>query len=131
MPPALRVEGRSAEEIRTSIEGFLANCRQPALLEPGEELLALDTGNFALGFRGSRLTLEAWDRNRNLARRIIGIKRESPARLELVVERFGRKEGPLFLIDLGRPAGVEAGRRSERLVFRERFGTFLRRQFPG
>ena len=48
-----------------------------------------------------------------------------------MVERFGRKEGPLFLIDLGRPAGVEAGRRSERLVFRERFGAFLRRQFPG
>jgi hypothetical protein len=131
MPPAQRVEGRSAEEIRTSIEGFLANCRQPALLEPGEELLALETGNFALGFRGSRLTIEAWDCKRNLVRRISSIRRESAARLELVVERFGRKEGPLFLLDLGRPAGVESGRRSERLVFRERFGTFLRRQFPG
>ena len=131
MPPALRVEGRSAEEIRTSIEGFLANCRQPALLEPGEELLALETGNFALGFRGSRLTIEAWDRSRNLARRIIGIKRETVARMELVVERFGRKEGPLFLLDLARPAGVETGRRGGRLVFRERFGMFLRSQFPG
>jgi len=131
MPPASRVEGRSAEEIRSSIEGFLANCRQPALLEPGEELLALETNNFALGFRGSRLTIEAWDRNRNLVRRISSIKRESAARLELVVERFGRKEGPLFLLDLGRPAGVESGRRSERLVFRERFGNWLRRQFPG
>lgn len=131
MPPAQRVEGRSAEEIRTSIEGFLANCRQPALLEPGEELLALETGNFALGFRGSRLTIEAWDCKRNLVRRIRSIRRESAARLELVVERFGRKEGPLFRLDLGRPAGVESGRRSERLVFRERFGTFLRRQFPG
>jgi len=44
MPPALRVEGRSAEEIRTSVDGFLANCRQPELLEPGEELMALETG---------------------------------------------------------------------------------------
>jgi len=131
MPPALRVEGRSAEEIRTSIEGFLANCRQPALLEPGEDLVMLETGNFALGFRGSRLTIEAWDTKRNLARRIIGIKRESAARLELVVERFGRREGPLFLLDMARPAGVEAGRRSGRLVFRERFGMFLRSQFPG
>jgi hypothetical protein len=131
MPPASRVQGRSAEEIRTAIEGFLDTCRQPALLEPGEELLTLETGNFALGFRGSRLTIEAWDRTRNLTRRVIAIKRESAARLELVVERFGGRAGPLFLLDLARPAGVEAGRRSGRLVFRERFGTFLRRQFPG
>jgi hypothetical protein len=130
MPSAQRVEGRSAQEIRAVIEGFLANCRQPALLEPGEELFPLEADNFALEFRGSRLMLEAWDRTRNLARRILAIKRESVARLELVVERFGRREGQLLLLDLARRAGMEAGRRSTRLVFRERFGMFLRRQFP-
>jgi hypothetical protein len=130
MPTARRVEGRSAHEIRTVIEGFLANCRQPALLEPGEDLLELETDNFALEFRGSRLTLEAWDRTRNFSRRVVAIKSESTARLELVVERFGGREGQLFLLDLGRPAGMETSRRSGRLVFRERFGLFLRRQFP-
>jgi hypothetical protein len=55
MPPAPRVEGRSADEIRSSIEGFLANCRQPALLEPGEELIALERGNLALGFFAVRV----------------------------------------------------------------------------
>jgi hypothetical protein len=130
MPPARRVEGRSAQEIRAVIEGFLANCRQPALLEPGEDLFALEADTFALEFRGSRLTIEAWDRTRNLARRVLAIKRESAARLELVVERFGRREGQLFLLDLTRRAGMDAGRRSSRLVFRERFGMFLRRQFP-
>ncbi|MBV8728417.1 MAG: hypothetical protein JO336_01275, partial [Acidobacteriia bacterium] len=130
MSSAQRVEGRSAHQIREVIEGFLANCHQPALLEPGEDLLPLESGNLSLGFRGSRLTLEVWDRTRNLSRRIVAVKHESSARLELVVERFGRREGQLFLLDLSRRAGMEAGRRSARLVFRERFGMFLRRQFP-
>lgn len=130
MPTTRRVEGRSAHEIRAVIEGFLANCRQPALLEPGEDLLELQSDNFALEFRGSRLTLEGWDRTRNFSRRVAAIKSESAARLELVVERFGGREGQLFLLDLARPAGMETSRRGARLVFRERFGLFLRRQFP-
>jgi hypothetical protein len=130
MPSALRIEGRSAPEIRAVIESFLKNCRQPALLEPGEEVLPLTADNFSLEFRGSRLTIEAWDRTRNLSRRITAIKDTSAARLELVVEHFGRREGRMFLLDLSRRAGAELGRRSGRLVFRERFRLFLRRQFP-
>jgi hypothetical protein len=130
MPSALRIEGLSAPEIRAVIESFLKNCRQPALLEPGEEVLPLNNDNFSLEFRGPRLTIEAWDRTRNLARRITAIKDTSAARLELVVERFGRRQGQMFLLDLSRRAGAELGRRSGRLVFRERFRLFLRRQFP-
>jgi hypothetical protein len=68
--------------------------------------------------------LEAWDRTRNLARRIIGIKSASAARLELIVERFGKRAGRLFLLDLARRTGAEMGSRSGRLVFRERFRLF-------
>jgi hypothetical protein len=50
--------------------------------------------------------------------------------MELLVERFARREGPLFLLDLARRAGADMGRRSGRMVFRERFRLFLRRQFP-
>ncbi|HLI85266.1 MAG TPA: hypothetical protein VKV17_15205 [Bryobacteraceae bacterium] len=130
MPTARRVESRSAQEIRAVIEGFLANCRQPAVLEPGEDLLEIQTDNFALEFRGSRLALEAWDRARNFSRRVVAVRSQSAARLELVVERFGGREGQLFLLDLQRPAGMEAAKRGARLIFRERFGLFLRRQFP-
>jgi hypothetical protein len=93
-------------------------------------VLPLNNDNFSLEFRGPRLTIEAWDRTRNLARRITAIKDTSAARLELVVERFGRRQGQMFLLDLSRRAGAELGRRSGRLVFRERFRLFLRRQFP-
>ncbi|HYW42416.1 MAG TPA: hypothetical protein VE959_06140 [Bryobacteraceae bacterium] len=118
------------QETRAAIEGFLKNCREPALMEPGEELMPLTGDNFALEVRGSRLTLQAWDRTRNLTRRITSIGETTAARLEMTVERFARREGQMFLLDLGRRAGADLGRRSGRLVFRERFRIFLRRQFP-
>ncbi len=116
--------------MKSAIEAFLKNCRQPALMEPGEELIPLTAENYAIEERGSRLTLQAWDRTRNLTRHIVAIEDSTAARLELKVERFGRREGQLFLLDLGRRAGAEMGRRSGKLVFRERFRLFLRRQFP-
>jgi hypothetical protein len=130
MPSIPRDSGRCADEIRAAIEAFLRNSREPALLEPGEELLPLTGDNFAVEMRGSRLTLQAWDRTRNLTRRVTAIKESGNARLELVVERFARREGQLFLLDLTRRAGADMGRRSGRMVFRERFRLFLRRQFP-
>jgi hypothetical protein len=130
MTSAQRGVGQNVAETRAVIEAFLKNCREPALLEPGEELLPITAGNFLLEMRGSRLTLQAWDRTRNLTRRITATKEPTAARLELTVERFARREGQLFLLDLARRAGAELGHRSGRLVFRERFRLFLRRQFP-
>jgi hypothetical protein len=130
MPPAQPGAGHSPAEIRAAIEAFLKNSREPALLEPGEELLALAADNYALEIRGGRLTLQAWDRTRNLTRRITAIGEATNARVEMTVERFARREGKMFLLDLGRRSGVELGKRSGRLVFRERFRLFLRRQFP-
>jgi len=130
MPSALRGSGRSAEETRAAIETFLKNCRQPALLEPGEDLLPLAADNLALEVRGTRLTLQAWDRHRNLTRRVTGMADPTAGRLELIVERFARREGRMFLLDLARRSGADMGRRSGRLVFRERFRRFLLRQFP-
>jgi hypothetical protein len=117
-------------ELRAIIEAFLKNCREPALLEPGEEILPLTGDNYAVEIRGSRLTIQVWDRIRNWTRRIIAIVPSNNARLEMTVERFARRQGQMFLIDLGRKAGAELGKKSGRLVFRERFRLFLRRQFP-
>ena len=68
---------RDLTRIRAEIEGFLKTAREPALLEPGEELLPLNTENYALEMRGSRLTLQAWDRTRNWSRRLTAIDRKS------------------------------------------------------
>jgi hypothetical protein len=122
--------GRTAPELRAAIESFLAQCREPALLEPGEETLPLAGDNYALEVRGSRLTLQVWDRTRNWTRRVTAVEQTNNARLEMTVERFARREGQMFLIDLARKSGAELGKKSGRLVFRERFRLFLRRQFP-
>jgi len=116
-------------DAQAAIERFLESSRQPALLEAGEPLLPLAKDNFSLQIRSSRLTLQAWDQNRNLVRRVTGVAAEARGRLELVVERFARKEGRLLLVDLARPSTQDFERRSERLVFRERFRQFLTRQF--
>ena len=121
---------RGTAGARAAIERFLREARQPALLEPGEDLLPLSGESCLLEDRGAHLTLQAWDRTRNLVRRVVAVHEETRGRLELVVERFARKQGRLFLLDLARPAGAEVGRRSARLVLRERFRLFLCRQFP-
>lgn len=130
-PAARRASSRSASEVQAAIERFLKASPKPALLEPGEELLRLREDNFVLDSRNARLTIQAWDERRNLVRRIIDIRHESRGRLELVAERFPRKPGPLFLIDLARPSAPDWERRSTRLVFREQFRQFLSREFPG
>ena len=100
------------------------------MFEPGEDLLALTPDNYSVGYTGSRLTIQAWDRTRNIVRRVLRVSKTERARLELAVERFGRKEGPLFLVDLAGRYGADATLRSSRLVFREAYRMFLRRQFP-
>src|SRR5437868_15326376 len=58
MPVAAdRADGRSAAGAQAAIERFLKASRQPAVLEPGEEILPLTAGNFVLEIHGSRLTL--------------------------------------------------------------------------
>src|ERR1700734_893400 len=107
-------------DAQAAIERFLQSSRRPALLEPGEPLLPLTSDNFTLTVRRSRLTLQAWDLSRNLVRRVTGVAQEARGRLELIVERFARKEGRLLMVDLARPSSQDFERRSERLVFRER-----------
>jgi hypothetical protein len=131
MPANQSGGGAGAEEMRRVVAAFVGNARQPALLEPGEELLPIGAENFLLEARPRGLLLQAWDRSRNLTRHVTAIKASSAGKLELVVERFAKREGSVYLLDLARHSGAEMGRRSGRLVFRERFRLFLRRQFPG
>jgi len=75
--------------------------------------------------------LEAWDEHRNLVRRVIGCGKSRPGRLEIEVERFGKRTGWILLLDAARPGSQMVERQGRRMVFRERFRHFLRRQFPG
>src|SRR5258708_4048075 len=116
--------------VRQAIERFLEAAKKPALIEAGEECIALFGDNYALEERGPSLTLQAWDERRNLVRRIIAIDADTRGRLDLRVERFGKKFGTLSLVDLNRDKGERLEFRAARLEFREQFRRFLRRQLP-
>lgn len=125
-----RASGRSAEELQAAVERFLKASRKPALLEPGEPIIPITGTNCLLDVRNARFTVQAWDDQRNVVRRVVDIQEETRGRLELVAERFAGKRGALYLIDLARPAGADWERRGTRLVFREKFRQFLSREYP-
>lgn len=112
-----------------AIERFLKSSRRPILLEPGEEQFPLDEGRYVLDVRSGNLVIQVWDENRNLVRRVTGVHHERPGKLELVIEKFGRRPGRIILADLARPAAATAERRGKRLTFREEFRRFLTREF--
>ena len=123
--------GGGPAEAHAAIERFLDRSRKPALLEPGEEPILLEPGQYAIERRDDRLRLQAWDKTRNLTRRVVGVVEEGEGKLELRVEKFAKQMGQLTLVDLARPQRQSVERRGARTVFREQFRRFLRRQFPG
>ena len=121
----------SVEDAKLAIERFLSASHQPTLFEPGEGPLTIAPSNFELTLKNQTLTLAAWDDTRNLVRKVKSVVEESRGRLELEVERFGRKTGTLVLADLALARNDSVSKRSNRLINREQFRRSLSRQFPG
>lgn len=121
----------SAGIAEAAIRRFLETSRDPVLVEPGEPPLELRPGSFLLEWRSGRLMLEVWDDTHNLTRRIQAIHREGPGRLELAIERFGKRQGRLLLADRARSEPGSLERRSRRWMLRERLRRALERQWPG
>jgi hypothetical protein len=113
---------------REAIDSFVRSARQPALLEPGEPLLPFTPENFHFEQHPNHVMVQAWDATRNIVRRVTAVREESRGKLSLTVRKFANREGELMLVDLAAPAKREWGRRSEKLVFRERFRQFLQRE---
>jgi hypothetical protein len=112
-----------------AIEQFIAISRKPAVQEEGERLILLADGNYSITERPDAVLLEAWNEQINLVRRIKAIQRQRPGRLDLTIERFGKRTGVLTLVDLEHSAGAGAERVAIRREFREQFARFLRRRF--
>jgi len=119
------------DSVRQAIETFVCGSLEPAVLEPGEPLIPMLKDHYALEQRGQRLTIQVWDDQRNLVRRILRIEQQKRGRLTLVVEKFARREGLIDLVDRARPTTRDLQRKSSRRVFRERLRLLLSREFPG
>jgi hypothetical protein len=112
------------------LERFIAGAAQPALLDPGEEPLALVPGQWSASAWNGRLVLQAWDQRRNLVRKIVGLKEQRRDMLCLIAERFPKAQVELQIADLAAPQGRDLERRTLRHAFRERFYLMLSREFP-
>lgn len=117
-------------DLRTTIESFVAAAVQPAMLDPGEEPLALIADQWSVSEWNGRLVLQAWDQRRNLVRKITGLKEQRRDRLCLITERFRNAQAELQIADLAAPNGRELGRKTSRIAFRERFCLMLAREWP-
>jgi hypothetical protein len=118
------------ENLQSVVERFIAGAGRPAVLDPGEEPLALVSGQWSVSAWSGRLVFQAWDSRRNLVRKIARLKDERRDRLSLVTERFPKLEGELQIADLAAPNGRELERKSSRAAFRERFQLMLAREYP-
>jgi hypothetical protein len=118
------------QDLQQIVERFIAGAVQPAVFDPGEEPLALVSGQWNFSIWNGRLMFEAWNAERNLVRRISGLKEERRDRIALVTERFPKTEGELQIADLAAPLGRELGKKTSRAAFRERFHLMLSRQYP-
>jgi hypothetical protein len=118
------------DSVRQAIETFVATSLEPAVLEPGEPFIPILKDHYVIEQRGQRLTMQVWDDQRNLVRRILRVEQQKRGRLTLAVEKFARREGLIDLIDRARPTTQDLQRKSSRMVFRERLRLFLSREFP-
>ena len=116
--------------LRSVLETFIAGAVEPAVLDPGEEPLLLVAEQWDLSEWNGRVVLQAWDRERNLVRKIVGLKEQRRDRLSLVIERFPKAQAELQVADLAAPRGRELERTTSRRAFGERFHLMLSREFP-
>jgi hypothetical protein len=117
-------------DLRATIESFVAAAVQPAMLDSGEEPLALIADQWSVTEWNGRLVLQAWDQRRNLVRKITGLKEQRRDRLCLTTERFRNVQAEFQIADLAAPTGRELGRKVSRIAFRERFQLILAREWP-
>lgn len=112
-----------------TIRRFLAACRKPLLVEPGEEPILLEEDRYSIESRGDGCILHAWNESGNLVRRVTTIVREKPGRIELRGRRFGSGEVVLALVDAARKSN-SLELKSGPAQFREALRRMLARDFP-
>ncbi len=119
------------EALLTAIQTFLSTCRSPAVLEYGEDIAPLASGQYSLEIRSGRLWIEVWSEERGISRRILAIERHTTGALDCSVHRFGGKPGRLSFLDRDRPQTAPKALRGARESFSEQFRRMLGREFPG
>ncbi len=120
-----------ANVLLARIHSFLGKCGRPAVLDFGDKPIPLEQGRHVLEVRSGKLSIEAWEDQRSLSRRILSLDRAATGVLDCTVQRFGGATGRLSFLDLDRPQTSARASKGERQTFGEQFRRMLRREFPG
>jgi len=126
-----RSEPEDSSGLLAAVEAFITACREPALLEFGDEMIALVPGQYALEIRAGRLWIDAWNETRSISRRILSVERHGTGVLDCIIHRFGGKPGKITFLDMDRPQTAHRSLCATRQSFAEQFRRMLFRQFPG
>ena len=121
----------AANDLANEVLQFVSTCREPAVLEAGDEPLALEEGRFSIDVSGDRIFLEVWDDKRNLTRRLTRVIALQHGRMEIEIQRLGKRTGSLLLVDRARAVNHNLDRKVRRLALRERLRRLLARQYGG
>ncbi len=123
------VSERNTEQLATAIEEFVRQCEVPALLEKGEEPLALLTDRFRIEVGRRGLWLEAWDERRLWSRKILSAEQPRRNRMELEAFRLGKKPVRVTLVDVADTRSTAIVEKTQRSAFGDQFRLFLNRHF--
>jgi hypothetical protein len=108
--------------------GAMAASGSAEVREDGEWLAELGALRCELRSEGKNPLVHLWSDERNLTRRIVGVRENSQDRIVLEVQRFGRaKPGRLEFLRTDSPRSAP---RISREQFRVRFRRFLSERFP-
>lgn len=106
----------------------LASSGNAEIHESGEWLAELAAFRWEIRYEGKNPLLHLWSDERNLTRRVLDVKEQSPFRIVLEVQRFGRSKPSR--LELIRPNAQRMPARVAREKFRLALRRILERNFP-
>ncbi len=116
--------------MKDRIELFLLGLRRPVLTEPGREVLDLSTSRYSLSTQYNKLLWHVWNDETSLVRQITEIRKETPGRMELRFQKFGKGPPGTIILSESRAAPEQMARRSQRTRYAQILRRMLAQQFP-
>ena len=118
------------ENLKDRIESFVLGLRHPVLTEPGRDVFDLAASHYSLSTEYNKLLWHVWNDQANLVRQITEIRKETPTRMELQFQKFGKGSPGTLVISESRAAPEQTARRGQRKRFAQQLRRVLGQLFP-
>lgn len=131
MPPSVQAASQSPEEIATTIQQFLVDHPDAALLEDGRVLFELRSAQRSLSADHGRCSLHLWSEQHNLVRRILSATPKPGGILRLTTHRLGHTRPQSLELVSARHHRAPSTRDFARSRYVRTLARVLERHFPG